>query len=92
MGGHLHRAYVGNSLDVYSGNHRDRGIIIAQCGTTTSHRGRGKEREKNSLNVIDIDGDMLQVTHYMHFHERGGFRPVSSHLFPRPGRQFVDRS
>jgi 3',5'-cyclic AMP phosphodiesterase CpdA len=91
LGGHLHRAYVGNSLDVYSGNHRDRGIIIVQCGTTTSHRGRGKEREKNSLNVIEIDDDTLQVTHFMHFHEHDGFRPVSHHTFPRPGRRFVNR-
>jgi len=27
LGGHLHRAYIGNSLDFYSGLHRDRGII-----------------------------------------------------------------
>ena len=53
LGGHLHRAYVGNSLDFYPGSHRDRGIIIAQCGTTTSRRGRGREREKNSLNLIE---------------------------------------
>ena len=30
LGGHLHRAYVGNSLDFYPGTHRDRGIIIVQ--------------------------------------------------------------
>jgi len=89
LGGHLHRAYSGNSLDVYPGIHRDRGIIIVQCGTTTSHRGRGKEREKNSLNVIRIDGTTVRVTHYMHFHEHGGFRPVSLHTFPRPGKPFL---
>jgi len=89
LGGHLHRAYTGNSLDVYPGNHRDRGIIIVQCGTTTSHRGRGREREKNSLNLIAIDDDTLRVTHYMHFHEHDGFRPVGFHVFPRPGKQFV---
>ncbi|MDH3592212.1 MAG: metallophosphoesterase [Planctomycetota bacterium] len=92
MGGHLHRAYIGNSLDIYPGNHRDRGIIIVQCGTTTSHRGRGKEREKNSLNVIDVDKEMLQITHFMHFHEHDGFRPVSRHTFPRAGTQLNDRT
>jgi 3',5'-cyclic AMP phosphodiesterase CpdA len=90
LGGHLHRAYIGNSLDIYPGNHRDRGIIIVQCGTTTSHRGRGREREKNSLNLIAIDDDTLRIAHYMHFHEHGGFRPVSLHTFPRPGKRFVD--
>lgn len=89
LGGHLHRAYIGNSLDIYPGNHRDRGIIIVQCGTTTSHRGRGREREKNSFNLIAIGDDTVQVTHYMHFHEEDGFQPVSRHLFPRPGKRFV---
>ncbi len=54
LGGHLHRAYIGNSLDFYPGNHRDHGIVIVQCGTTTSRRGRGREREKNSFNEISI--------------------------------------
>jgi predicted phosphodiesterase len=52
LGGHLHRAYIGNSLDVYSGADREHGIIIVQSGTSTSRRGRAREREKNSLNVV----------------------------------------
>ena len=34
LGGHLHRAYIGNSLDVYSGEDREHGIVIVQSGTT----------------------------------------------------------
>src|SRR5690606_15599370 len=34
LGGHLHRAYIGNSLDVYPGRDREHGVIIVQCGTT----------------------------------------------------------
>nr|NIP82041.1 3',5'-cyclic-nucleotide phosphodiesterase [Gemmatimonadota bacterium]NIQ57661.1 3',5'-cyclic-nucleotide phosphodiesterase [Gemmatimonadota bacterium]NIU77828.1 3',5'-cyclic-nucleotide phosphodiesterase [Gammaproteobacteria bacterium]NIX46956.1 3',5'-cyclic-nucleotide phosphodiesterase [Gemmatimonadota bacterium]NIY11310.1 3',5'-cyclic-nucleotide phosphodiesterase [Gemmatimonadota bacterium] len=30
LGGHLHRAYIGNSLDLYPGLDRDHGIIIVQ--------------------------------------------------------------
>ena len=90
LGGHLHRAYIGNSLDVFPGSHRDRGVIIVHCGTTTSARGRGREREKNSLNVITIDDDSFRVTHYMHFHKYKGFRPVSRHAFPRSGTHFDD--
>ncbi len=89
MGGHLHRAYIGNSLDVYAAK-RDRGIIIVQCGTTTSRRGRGKEREKNSFNLIQIGHQMLRVTHYMYFDDAGGFAPISRHIFPRPGKRFVE--
>lgn len=90
LGGHLHRAYIGNSLDFFPGNHRDRGIIIVQSGTTTSRRGRGREREKNSFNLVELDTDLVAVTHYMYFHEDNGFAPLSRHFFPRPGRRFND--
>ncbi len=90
LGGHLHRGYIGNSLDVYPGTHRQRGVIVVQCGTTTSRRGRGKEREKNSFNVIKVGPEMLRITHYMYFDSLGDFAPVSRHIFPRPGRSFVE--
>lgn len=83
LGGHLHRAYIGNTLDVYPGMHRERGIVIVQSGTTTSRRGRGREREKNSFNVIDIDSDTMKITHYLYFDADAGFVPGSRHLFPR---------
>ncbi len=91
LGGHLHRAYIGNSLDVYPGRERERGIIIVQCGTSTSRRGRGKEREKNTMNFINITHDVFRVTHYMYFDDTGGFSPISRHLFPRPGRRLSER-
>lgn len=88
LGGHLHRAYIGNSLDVYPGEDREHGIIIVQSGTTTSRRGRAREREKNSFNLIRIGEDTIRVTHYMYFDEAGGFEPVSQHIFPRAGRDY----
>ena len=90
LGGHLHRAYIGNSLDFYPGNHRDRGIVMVQCGTTTSRRGRGREREKNSFNLIEIDSQMIEITHFLYFDEDGGFAPFSRHIYPRPGRRFIE--
>jgi len=87
LGGHLHRSYIGNSLDVYSGRDRSHGIIIVQCGTTTSRRGRAREREKNTLNLIRIDPETIRVTQSMYFEHLGGFRPVSRHEFPRPTRR-----
>ena len=83
LGGHLHRAYVGNSLDFFPGNPQDRGIIIVQCGTTTSRRGIGREREKNTLNVIDIADDAIQIEHYIHDDRQGRFITLSRHIFPR---------
>lgn len=83
LGGHLHRAYIGNSLDFYPGAHRDRGIIIAQCGTTTSRRGRGRECEKNTFNLIEIHDHSITIAHYMYFHESDSFEIFSRHTFRR---------
>ncbi|MEK9505265.1 metallophosphoesterase family protein [Gaopeijia maritima] len=83
LGGHLHRAYIGNSLDVHPGSERSKGVVIAQSGTTTSGRGRAREREKNSFNVIRIGERALEITHHMHFAETGRFEPFSVHAFPR---------
>ncbi|HSJ29789.1 MAG TPA: metallophosphoesterase [Longimicrobiales bacterium] len=90
LGGHLHRAYIGNSLDVYPGRDREHGIIIVQSGTTTSRRGRAREREKNTLNLVRIGEDRIRITHYMYFDDLFGFAPISRHVFPRPGRHYLD--
>lgn len=89
IGGHLHRAYIGNSLDIYPSKDRDHGIIIVQSGTTTSRRGRARETEKNSFNHIRIAEGVIRVTHYMYFSDVEGFAPVSRHLFPRAGTYYL---
>ena len=83
LGGHLHRAYIGNSLDLYPGLDREHGIIIVQSGTSTSRRGRVREREKNSFNVVRITEEVIRITHYMFFDDLRGFASVSRHIFPR---------
>lgn len=85
LGGHLHRSYIGNSLDFFFKGPRDRGIILVQSGTTTSRRGRGRERERNSMNIIDIHPAHLEVTHLLYLEETDDFSAVSVHLFPRHG-------
>jgi len=92
MGGHLHRAYIGNSLDVYAGEDREHGIALVQSGTSTSRRGRAREREKNSLNVLRLGGPAIRVTHYMYFEDAGDFVPTSRHLFFRRGRPPLDQA
>src|SRR5690606_30297033 len=67
LGAHLHRAYIGSSLVVYAGSDRRHGIIIAQSGTSTSRRGRAREREKNSFNLIRIGDEIIRITQYMFF-------------------------
>ncbi len=84
LSGHLHRAYIGNSLDVHVGSTRSNGVIVVQCGTSCSRRGRGYEREKNSFNVIDLSAGEVQVTHWIYFEGEGGFVPTSEHRFAKP--------
>ena len=88
MGGHLHRSYIGNSLDVYPGRDPEHGIVIVQSGTTTSARGRARERAKNSFNVVRVAEEHLEITHFMYFEDHGGFAPFSMHAFPRRTRRF----
>ncbi len=88
LGGHLHRAYIGNSLDFYPGIHRDRGIIIVQSGTTTSRRGRGREQEKNSFNLVEIYPQTIEITHHLYFSDFSAFIPVSQHSFRRTPYNF----
>lgn len=90
LGGHLHRSYIGDSLDFYpSLGSGHQGIIIVQCGTTTSRRGRGRERVRNSLNVIEINPSTLHVTHFMYFDDTDCFEPISKHDFPRRGKRML---
>lgn len=91
LGGHLHRGYIGNSLDIYPKANRHHGIIIVQCGTSTSRRGRAREREKNSLNLIKIDRDVIHATHYMYFDDVDAFEPIGQYTFPRPGKRLSSR-
>jgi len=83
LSGHLHRAYIGNSLDVYPGEDRERGVVIVHSGTTTSRRGRARERAKQSFNLIRVSETRVEIMHYMNFASSGGFEPFSAHLFPR---------
>jgi 3',5'-cyclic AMP phosphodiesterase CpdA len=83
LGGHLHRAYTGNSIDFYPATRRDRGIHIVHCGTTTSRRGRGREMGRNSLNLIEFRKKTLTVSHFLFRDESDSFTLESIHTFQR---------
>jgi 3',5'-cyclic AMP phosphodiesterase CpdA len=85
LGGHLHRGYVGNSLDVRPGSEGERGIVIVHSGTTTSWRGRARERRKNTFNLVRVEADHVEVTNHIFVEEMDGFIPSTSHRFPRRG-------
>jgi len=92
LAGHMHRAYVGDSLDFFPGESREKGIVVAQCGTTTSARGRGRERLGNSLNYIRADREEIRVTHYLWRDGDHGFWPHSEHRFATRPDIWLDRT
>lgn len=87
LGGHLHRAFIGNTLDFYPAAGREHGIVIAQCGTTTSRRGRGREQEKNSFNEIELTDRTIEITHHLYDDCTDQFSPHSRHQFARGHRR-----
>ncbi len=89
VGGHLHRSYTANSQDVLPGPAKTGGIVIAHSGTTTSTRGRARERNKNTFNLIGISRDRMEITHHMYVGGEGEFVPLASHTFPRRGAGFL---
>jgi len=83
LGGHLHRAFVANSLDARPSPEGTKGIVVAHTGTTTSLRGRAREKNKNTFNLVLADGETVAITHYQLLPGGGRFVPVGTHLFPR---------
>ncbi len=92
LAGHMHRSYIGSSLDFFPGDLQRRGIVIVQCGTTTSKRGRGRERFRNTFNLINVGSDVIRVAHHAWMSAHSRFMPISEHLFPNGRRQYFDGS
>ncbi len=83
LSGHLHQTYIGNSEEFYPKGRPP--VVILHSGTTTSRRGRGGEREKNSCNWIRVDGKSMIVSHYRWHDSLGRFAEHSRHWYPRQG-------
>ncbi|RRR69222.1 MAG: metallophosphoesterase [Candidatus Viridilinea halotolerans] len=79
--GHIHVNYVGTTLDIV----RDlgRGTIVCHSGTTTSKRGYGRERGKNSCNLIEVGAQTVTVNPLIFNPLVGRFEHTAAHVFPR---------
>jgi 3',5'-cyclic AMP phosphodiesterase CpdA len=84
LSGHLHQAYIGNSEEFYPKGRPP--VVILHSGTTTSNRGRGGERERNTCNWIRVDRESMIVSHYRWHHDLGRFAEHSRHWYPRQER------
>lgn len=79
--GHVHVSYIGTTMDVRPDLRR--GTIICQSGTTTSRRGKARERGKNSYNVIEIEDHAIQIGQHLYLEDAGRFVCMAEHVFPR---------
>lgn len=84
LSGHLHQAYIGNSEEFYPKGRPP--VVILHSGTTTSNRGRGGERERNTCNWIAVGPESMTVSHLRWHPELDRFAEHSRHLYPRQER------
>lgn len=80
LGGHVHQTHLSTSRDLIPG--AGPGIPVVACGTTASRRGRGPEAGANTLNLVRLDEDVVEVTVHG-FAEGEGFVPLRVETFPR---------
>jgi 3',5'-cyclic AMP phosphodiesterase CpdA len=83
LGGHVHQTHLSTSRALVPGE--GEGIPLVACGTTASSRGRGPESDANSLNVVRLHTDVIEVTPHRFDTASGVFRPRKAHTFPRRG-------
>ncbi len=88
MAGHLHRAYIGNSMDVRPRPGSHKGVLIVHSGTTSSRRGRAREKGRQTFNLVLLGKEVTEVHHYMFFPDRGRFEVLGLHAFPRGAARF----
>lgn len=82
LSGHQHQTYIGNSEEFYPKKGQPP-VVVLHSGTTTSRRGRGAEREKNSCNWIRVDESSMIVSHYRWHDSLNRFAEHSRHWYPR---------
>ncbi|MEM1177458.1 MAG: metallophosphoesterase family protein [Acidobacteriota bacterium] len=85
LSGHQHQTYV-----TLSEEYQPRGgppTLLIHSGTTTSSRGRGWERGRNSCNWLTVDRERLSVRHLLWSEEERSFYEWQRRVFPRVGQR-----
>lgn len=82
LGGHVHQTHVTTSSDLL-GERPVPGIPLIACGTTTSWRGRGPEAHLNSLNVVRVRADEIEVVPHVMQEEGTAFERREPIVLPR---------
>lgn len=81
LSGHLHVGHTAPTVDRYPLN--DRSALVIHAGTATSNRQRG---ERNSFNVLRLEGGRLGVVRFEFDPEGGAFLPRPEERYERGSR------
>ena len=81
LGGHVHQTHLYTSRVLVDGE--EPGIPMLACGTTASSRGRGPEADRNSLNLVKVTLDSVEVVPHLYDAETGRFEAGAVARFPR---------
>jgi 3',5'-cyclic AMP phosphodiesterase CpdA len=90
LSGHMHFVFVAEvdaqGTLLTNGVTDQQRLVICQSGTTTSRRGRGPDRRKNSFQVIRIDDTTIRIQPHFYEPTRLRFLPQEEQVFTRVGR------
>jgi 3',5'-cyclic AMP phosphodiesterase CpdA len=89
LGGHVHQTHVTTSDDLL-GPRRRTALPLIACGTTTSGRGRGAEKGRNSLNLIHVREKEIEVIPHLAEPGTWSFEPRAPIVLPRAGSARAD--
>ena len=73
LSGHLHRGFVTRSSEVRPGHRGHGDIAIVHSGTAASSRGRVAEKGENSVNVLKVGTEKIEVTPHWFEKDRSEF-------------------
>jgi 3',5'-cyclic AMP phosphodiesterase CpdA len=85
LSGHHHQSYIGNSEDFYPKGRPP--VVILHSGTTTSNRGRGSEKDKNTCFWIEVSAELIVASQLRWEPELERFAEHSRHWYPRQERE-----
>ncbi len=85
LSGHVHRTHLTVSTAAGPPG-AEAGVPILLAGTATSSRGRGRERGRNSFNLIRAGESGIEVTVYLYSRDAGDFLPAEMRRYPGASR------
>ncbi len=81
LSGHLHQSWIGNTEAYYPSGGRP--VLLVHSGTSTSSRGRGCERRRNTCNWIRLRDREIEISNLAWDPSSRRFFEQSRHLYPR---------